>query len=311
MSVSSLILNTGDFCVLRGDIIDKILLSGNADAALLYLYMSRAKRKFEEKNAIKHLNFTKERYDRTVYELLSMQAIEKQAEKQTSISYTEKPKYTVNELKTSRSDQNFDSVCQMAEGVLGKVLTDGYLRSLLYIYDSLNLPAEVIVELLVYLKEKSKTVPKRADIEREAHLWVDMGIATYTDATNYIASKYAEKPVFDAMMSALKIYGRDPQPIEERYILSFINYGFSPDVIEVSVDRMHNSIGKFSFQYLNKILLRLKEEKLFTIEQIVAKDPDFVKPIKQNDKNKSPNTERTGALLDWEIELIKEHKGEL
>lgn len=303
MSVSDLILNTDDFCVLKGDLVDKILLSSNPDAALLYLYMSRAKKSFTQANAMKHLNFSKERYDLAVYELRTMQVVKDKNDKpKESIAFTDKPKYTVAELRDARSDKRFSAVCDTCESVLGKALTEGYLRTLLYIYDRLKLPAEVIVELLMYLKSKSTTVPRRMDIEREAHLWVDMGIATHNDASNYIASKFAEKPLFDAMMSALKIYGRDPQPIEERYILYFINYGFTADVVELAVERMNNSLGKFSFQYLNKILLSFKEKNLFTVEEIIANDPEYTK----SDKNIKPNINRSGELADWEIELMKE-----
>ncbi|MFI3226862.1 MAG: DnaD domain protein [Clostridia bacterium] len=304
MAISDLILNTDDFCVLKGDLVDKILLSSNPDAALLYLYMSRAKKKFTPTNAMKHLNFSKERYDLAIYELTAMQVVKRQNDDKPkqSIGFTDKPKYTVAELRDARSDKRFSAVCDTCESVLGKALTEGYLKTLLYIYDRLKLPAEVIVELLMYLKSKTSTVPRRMDIEREAHLWIDMGIANHNDATNYIASKYAEKPVFDAMMKALKIYGRDPQPVEERYILHFINYGFAPDIVELAVNRMNDSIGKFSFQYLDKILLSFKEKNLFTIEEIIAHDPEF----KKSDKNIQPNTARTGELADWEIELMKE-----
>ena len=208
MSVTELILNIDDFCVLKGDIVDKVLLSSNPDGALLYLYISRAKKSFDPKKAMKHLNFSKDRYDKTVYELISMQVLKETKPVQNSINFTEKPKYSVLELRDARQDSRFSAVCQTAERILGKTLTEGYLRSLFYIYDQLKLPAEVIIELLVYLKDKSNSTPRRMDIEREAHLWIDMGIANHNDATNYITSKFAEKPIFDAMMSALKIYGR-------------------------------------------------------------------------------------------------------
>lgn len=302
MSISSLILDYEDFLVLRGEIIDKILLSSNPDAALLYLYISRAKKSFNPSKAMKHLGFTKERYDKTVYDLMCMQVLEsKKEEKKQSIHYEEKPKYTTSALRAAREDVRFSAVCDTAESVLGKVLTDSYIKTLLYIYDRLKLPAEVIVELLVYLKDNKSEPPRRSDIEREARLWIDMGIATYTDATNYIASKYAEKPLFESMMQALKIYGRDPQPIEERYILSFINYGFTSDVVSLAVEKMFSSLGKFSFQYLNKILLSFKEQNLFTVDDILQKDPNFKGFAKEGLENST-----VAELADWEIEMMKE-----
>lgn len=304
MATADLILNTDDFCVLKGDIIDKILLSSNPDAALLYLYMSRAKKSFSQSKAIKHLNFSKERYDLAMYELLTMQVVKDATpKKQTqSISYTEKPKFTNAELSEAQEDARFLAICETAENVIGRGLTVGYTKTLLYVYDRLKLPAEVIVELLLYLKSKISSNIRRMDIEREAHMWVDMGIATHNEATNYIASKLAEEPLIEAMKSALKIYERDLKPIEERYILHFINYGFSSDVVELAVTRMENHIKNFSYSYLNKILLDFKDKNLFTVEEILLNDPDFTK----SDKNLKPSSERTGELEDWELELIKE-----
>ena len=85
--------------------------------------------------------------------------------------------------------------------------------------------------------------------------------------------------------------------------MHFINYGFLPEVVALAVERMNNSIGKFSFQYLNKILLRFKENNLFTIDAILLNDPEFTKP---NNKNIQPEISKTGELEEWEIELMKE-----
>lgn len=304
MSASQLILNIDDFCVLSGEVVDKILMSCNPDSALLYLYMTREKKNFSEANAIKALNFGKTRYDKAIYDLVATQVITQITEKKNSINYTQKPKYTTQQLAEAREDQRFFAICQAGENIIGKALSESYVKAFLYIYDSLKLPAEVIIEMLYFLKDKTNSPLRRMDIEREAHLWVDMGIATYNDATTYISNKFAEKPLFDEMMSALKIFGRDPQPVEERYILHFINYGFTADVVALAVDRMQAKINKFSFQYLNKILLRYKENNLFTVADIIASDPTY------KTSNIIPKANQEGELQDWEIEFIKENTKE-
>lgn len=309
MSVSSLQLELDDFCVLRGEIVDKLLLASNPDAALLYLYITRAKKSFNEKKALEHLNFSKERFDRAIFDLISMKAVSEVKTEPKSVAFVDKPKYSVSDIRDARKDDHFSAVCMTAESIIGKVLSEGYVKSLLYIYSELKLPAEVIIELLAYLKDKTKSAPKRTDIEREAHSWIDMGIATHADATNFIEKKMAEKPIFDSMMAALKIYGRDPQPVEERYISQYISYGFSADAVELCVEKMHQTTNKFSFSYLNGILKNLKDKNLFTSQEILNDNPEFIKDTKKN-RNSAPVVERTGALEQWEVDFINELKRE-
>lgn len=305
MSVSELILNTDDYCVLKGDLVDKILLSSNPDAALLYLYMSRAKKSFAPANAMKHLNFSKDRYDHAVYDLMTMQVVkEKNKDVAKATVFTEKPKYTNAQLREARVDKRFNAVCDFCETILEKPLTAGYLKSLLYIYDRLKLPAEVIIELLTYLKSKSLNAPRVLDIEREAHDWLDMGIATHVDATNYISSKYAQKTLISDILPMLNIENREILPSEEKHLINFINYGFTPDVINLAIERMNNQIEQFSFKYLNGILMSFREKNLFTVAEILEKDPEFTK----NTKNIVPKVERTGDLEPWEIEIINDFR---
>lgn len=307
MSVSSLILDYEDFLVLRGEIIDKILSASSPDCALLYLYISRQKKDFSPSKAVKDLGFTKERYEKTIFELTCIQVIaqEKKEPQKPSLYYEEKPKYTSSALRSAREDPKFSAVCDTAENMLGKTLTEGMFRSLLYIYDRLELPADVIIELLVYLKTNKKNNIRSTDIENEARLWVDMGVVTYADVTKYIENKYAQKPLIEAMMQALKIYDRELSATEERYITAFINYGFTSDVVALCAEKTIASLNKFSFQYLNKILLNLKEQRLFTVEQILASDPKF-KDFKQQQATVQNQSIQENALADWELEMMKE-----
>lgn len=302
MSISKLILDSNDFCVLKGDIVDKILISASPDVAILYLYMTRNLKNISEKEIMKNLNFSKERYDLAIYDLLSMQILKREEDDEVKpISSIKKPNYTIAEINEARKDDKFEAVCMSLEQTINKRITSGYIKTLLYLYNALKLPAEVIIELLAYLKSKSDTIPTSKDIEREAISWVDMGIATHIEATNYIASKLLEKPLVEDMMQALNKFDRKPQANEEEYIIKFINYGFKPDAVELAVGKMHDSINKFSFSYLNKILINLKEQNLMTAEDIRNADS---KNGKKDRNIKSQNT-RTGELEPWEIEMMK------
>ncbi|MFI3115258.1 MAG: DnaD domain protein [Clostridia bacterium] len=305
MSISKLILDSNDFCVLKGEIVDKILLTANPDVAILYLYMTRNKEDISEKSVLKNLNFSKERYDLAIYDLLSMQILKREAEDTKPISTLKKPNYTIAEINEARKDNKFEAVCITCEQTINKRLTTGYIKTMLYLYSGLKLPAEVIIELLAYIKSKSLDIPTTKDIEREATNWVDMGIASYSEATNYIASKLTEKPLIEDMMHALKKFDRKLQENEEDYIIKFISYGFKPDAVVLAVDKMYRSINRFSYSYLNKILINLKDQNLLTAEDILSDD----EKLEKKDRHIKPQSQRTGELEPWEIEMMKElHK---
>ncbi|MGM9612217.1 MAG: DnaD domain protein [Butyricicoccus sp.] len=300
MSLASLLLPEGEFRVIRCDIADKLIACGDGDSALLYLYVLRRGERLEEKTAMRDLGFTKERYDRAVFTLTGLTMRESAPLPPSPAS--DIPKYTAAELRQAREgDHKFAAVCLTAEDTLGRTLTESQVRSLFTIYDHLGLPAEVIIELLSYLKRDRGKVSRR-DIEREAALWSDMGIYTCQQAQEYLARIEAEKPLLDAMFAAMHIVGREPSAAERRLVSHFIETGFEPDAVALAVSRMEQNIGKFSLSYLKKILTLWHEKGVHTVAEITALEPESARrtPAAQ------PAAAQPDKLENWEREWMEE-----
>ena len=187
---TSVLLPEGELRVARCDTLDKLIAVGDGDAALLYLYILRHGGTADGKAAARALHLSAERYERAAFTLnqLTAPAVPQKEDKPDAA-----PQYTADELRRARlDDQRFAAVCQSAEGVLGRTLTEGQLRCLLTAYDHLGLSAEAIIELLSYLKGEKGTV-RLADIRREAYQWADMGIVTAQDAQQYLSRRVNEK----------------------------------------------------------------------------------------------------------------------
>lgn len=306
MSLSSLIPAGGDFCVLRADVVDTLLTCHDGDSALVYLYLVRKGQAFDEREALRDLRLPRDRYDRAVHTLTNLRLVRTPNEQPAQERASAPPRYTLSEMRTCRdNDHRFASVCQTAEIVLGRTLTESQLRTLMNAYDYLGLPADVLIDLLTYL-HRSKGIVSRHDIEEQAYLWADMGIFTAEAAADFLAQREREKPLMDTMLRALDMAGRDPAPDEYRYLSRFIRRGFDAEAVKIAKERMYDRLGKFSWKYLNGILENWHQKGLHTAAEITAIEPNLRQPIaNKQPQNPSPST-NNGNLADWEREWLAE-----
>ena len=305
MSLTSLLLPDGELRVIRCDIVDKLISCGDGDSALLYLYVVRTGVRLNENTAMRELKFSKERYERAIFTLNGL-IIQQQAadEVVSSPNKTPKPNYTPAELRQAREhDHKFSAVCSTAEDVFGKLLNEPQIRSLYMIYDHLGLPAEVIIELLSYLKRERNSVTRR-DVEREAYIWSDMGIYTYHDAQQYLEKLEVQKPLIQAIFDAMHIVGREPAAKERQFASACLEKGFPPETVELAINRMYDNIDKFSLNYLKKILLSWHEKGVHTVAEVTAIEPEIERKTQNN--NIQYSTKQTDKLEDWELEWLED-----
>ena len=300
MSLTSLIPAGSEYCVLRADAVDRLLSCGDADGALLYLYLIRRGSDFREEDAMRDLHFSPERMERAVFTLTNLQIAsaprDLRPEKSTG---SPSPRYTVSELRARRTDdRRFEAVCQTAESVLGRMLTESQLRTLYTAYDHLGLPADVLIDLLTYLKQEKQTVTRR-DIEEQAYLWADMGIYTAQASAAFLSRLEKEKPIIADMLRALDMAGRSPSPSEYRYLSEFIRQGFDANAVGLAKERLYQRIGRFSWKYLKGILDSWHDKGVHTVEEITALEP----AVKQQTAP-SPAAPQSEKLQDWEKDWL-------
>ena len=268
---TSVLLPEGELRVARCDTLDKLIAVGDGDAALLYLYILRHGGTVDGKAAARALHLSAERYERAAFTLnqLTAPAVPQKEDKPDAA-----PQYTADELRRARlDDQRFAAVCQSAEGVLGRTLTEGQLRCLLTAYDHLGLSAEAIIELLSYLKGEKGTV-RLADIRREAYQWADMGIVTAQDAQQYLSRRVNEKPLSEAVYKALGADPAQPAPKEQRVCRFALAHGFPPEAVALAAARTDKHQGHKSLDYTLGILRRWDAAGVHTVSEITALEPE-------------------------------------
>ena len=308
MSLTSLIPTGGEFCVLRAQVVDSLIACCDGDSALLYLYLVRQGSSFDERAALRTLGLTRDRYDRAVHTLTSLHLVTtpEQAQPKPDKPCAQPPRYTAAEMRVRRDgDHRFASVCQTAEMVLGRMLTESQMRTLMTAYEHLGLPADVLIDLLTYL-HREKGVVSRRDIEEQAYLWADMGIFTAEAAAEFLARREAEKPLMNEMLRALDMAGRDPAPEEYRYLSGFIRNGFDAEAVSLAKDRMYARLGKFSWKYLKGILDNWHQKGLHTAAEITAVEPVLRQPQYKPAVPAPSAPQQSGNLSDWEREWMQE-----
>ena len=171
--MTSVLLPEGELRVARCDMLDKLIAVGDGDAALLYLYILRHGCT-DGSAAARALRLSADRYERAAFTLNNLIAPTEKTKTATDKS-AEAPRYTGDELRRARlDDQTFSGLCDAAEGITGRALTEGQLRCLLTIYDYLGLDAGATIELLSYLKSEKGTVrttdaPRSQPVGRYGH----------------------------------------------------------------------------------------------------------------------------------------------
>ena len=249
---------------------------------------------------MRDLHFSPERMERAVFTLTNLQIASAPRDLRPAKSTgSPSPRYTVSELRARRTDdRRFEAVCQTAESVLGRILTESQLRTLYTAYDHLGLPADVLIDLLTYLKQEKQTVTRR-DIEEQAYLWADMGIYTAQASAAFLSRLEKEKPIIADMLRALDMAGRSPSPSEYRYLSEFIRQGFDADAVGLAKERLYQRIGRFSWKYLKGILDSWHDKGVHTVEEITALEP----AVKQQTAP-SPAAPQSEKLQDWEKDWL-------
>ena len=273
---------------------DLIIGLRDGDAALLYLYLCR--RGMEDRDHIaRELYLPKQRLSEAMerLEMLGLLPLpqpvpvsgeeavpDAASEKSPSIpERPELPDYTASDVRARKeSDSAFAALISEAQLIMGRPLSTPDLIKLLGIYDHLDLPPEVVMELMNFVAELyrwkygERRRPSARAFEAEARLWAERGITDFDSAERYIRAARERRSLEGDIKASMKIVDRDFTDTERRYVEQWLNWGFSPDAIALAYDKTVTNTRKFSPAYMNKILMSWNEKGLHTLAEIQEKD---------------------------------------
>lgn len=251
----------------------KLFATASGDAALLYLFIRSGN---APEQAAEQLHFTSTRYSCAAATLRQLGLWPE--ENRSTIAPGERPQYSEKDvLEAMDQEDSFRLLRGEVQRLLGRNLNTEDLKILLGFVHYLGLPAEVVSVLVSFCKDRARSrgnlrAPSLRTIEKEAYHWAEQGIETLESAAAYIQTQNIRHSQLHQLMEVLQIRGRNLTPAEDRFATSWLEMGFSPEVIALAYERTCLHTGGLNWNYLNKILIRWNESGFKTLEDIHAGD---------------------------------------
>lgn len=272
MDSQQLRLKDADVTVVDSGAVDRILASGCADAALLYLYVVRRGRQLSPESASKDLHLSGARFE-IALDIIKKSGALCPAEGSPGQGFQTGTEYTAAELSENRkNDSRFSELCSFFEVSLGRILRKSELSALYSAYTDIKLPAEVIMLMIKYLTSLPRRRLSARELEQEACRWADAGIFTYDAAERHLKKLSGRRAEISDILARLNIIGRSPSPSEEGFISSWLDMGMSAELIEHAYDKTVINTGALKWSYLNRILESWREKGVTEKNQIEKLD---------------------------------------
>ena len=231
----------------------------------------------------------------------------------TDSTKSEPPKkhtYTADECANFMEQEDIGQLMFVADKYLGRTLTKNDTNTLLYIYDGLHFPVELIEYLIEYCVSNNHTSIRY--IEKVALEWANNNIFTVEQAKE-TTEMYSKE--YMSIIRAFGIKGRSLGKVEKDYIAKWTTeYGFNLDIILDACNRTIKNTHQPSFKYADSILSKwsnlgikaVSDIKLLDAEHKMANSSVSSQPVSKlpAKKNISNFQQRTYDFDKLERELL-------
>ena len=195
------------------------------------------------------------------------------------VSVPEKKKLNAKDINNKLIDEAFRDIMGQAEAYFNRELAQSDVNMLIYIFDELKLPVDVIEYLLEHCATIGKT--KASYVEKVAIDWYGKGFKdreeakTYTDSFNSLYRR-----IFKELGIANRVV---PTPSEIQFIKVWQSeFGFDEEMIAAACSRaIISRPNSASFAYVNTILDRWHKEGIKTPKDVEISDEKYTRSKKK------------------------------
>lgn len=219
------------------------------------------------------------------------------AAKQAEFIPPEKASYTKAQLARFLEMDDISQILYVAQRYLGKTLNSTETDTIIYFYDSLHFPADLIEYLIEYcVSREHKSIRY---IETVALAWAGQGITSVEEAksTSALYSKYCF-----SVMKAFGLSNRNPGKSELDYIQKWHKtYHFDLSLIIEACNRTIQSIHQPNFEYADTILKKWHSLGIKHLSDIDTLDQAFLQNKSREKESKEPQKPSAGNKFNNNI----------
>lgn len=192
---------------------------------------------------------------------------QKTPEKRTSVSRAVRPdpSYVAQIIQ---QDSNLVAVLDEAQTVLGKPLSPGDTATLVMLNTTFGLPCEVLALLINYIASTSN--PSIRAIEKLGIEWSDNGIVSVAAAESEIERLTQSREAWGRVSKLLGIrnIGKPTKSQQEHAYCWTVTWSFNDEMIVEAYERCVNTKGEYNIKYINAILKRWYEKRIFSLDEL-------------------------------------------
>ncbi len=159
----------------------------------------------------------------------------------------------------------------IAEQYFHRMLTRKDLETIVFVYDSLRFPYELVDYLLEYCADLGKTSARY--VLTVANRWHEEGIRT-SEAAKLLEARYQKsQQQYYEILRFLGITGRLPIAREKELMDLWLNdFGFSLEIIQAACERTILATSRPTLSYAGKILSKWHDAGVKTVEDVKVLD---------------------------------------
>lgn len=162
----------------------------------------------------------------------------------------------------------FAYLLDTASARLGRPLSHGDMETLLYLYDTAGLPAEVILMVVAYAAAEGKMNMRY--IEKVALNWVDQGIVTIAAAEDHLCRLERRQRAWATVQSLCEMAKAPSSRALDSAEKWLEEWHMDEGLIRLAYDKCVEKTGEFQYKYMDRILERWHLDGIDTPEKAQA-----------------------------------------
>ena len=292
-------------------IADKYINAGYNELRLIMLLLRNVNMGFSKETLLNRLSIDEKELDDAFAYWVKEGVLFKQGDKyvleRPRVRSTDIMTYSADDISSRiEGDSSVRFLYDMTESILAKPLTTSDASVILSLVDWIGLPSEVVALLLQYCADSGKKSLRQ--IEKTGIEWAEKEITTCARAEAFIETERRKREAVSGYCRIIGIVDRALTEGEKKVFASWSEVmGYGNDIVAEAYNATVSSTGKYSYQYMDKILSNWFKQGVKTVEDAIKASeegkPKAKKVVKRFESTQHVSTQESDDAFatSWAI----------